>query len=67
MTEEAFLTHMASAAANKLQPDNNLNEEAERHWSEIYSRRRAFHVNVDEAHVMSALGKSAVLKAYEEW
>ena len=67
MTEDVFSTNMESAAANKLQPDNTLSEEAQRHWPEIYSRRRAFHVNVAEAAEMRGLEKSAVLQAYEEW
>ncbi|CAN0497552.1 unnamed protein product [Laminaria digitata] len=67
MKEEEFSTNMASAAANKLQPDNTLSEEAQRHWPEIFSRRRAFHVNIEEACVMKGLQKSAVLKAYDEW
>lgn len=67
MKEEVFSTHMESAAANKLQPDNTLREETQRHWPEIYSRRRAFFVNVAEAVEMRRLEKSAVLQAYEEW
>ncbi|CAM9605254.1 unnamed protein product [Sphacelaria rigidula] len=67
MTDKVFSTHMSSAAANKLQPDNTLNEEAQRHWPEINSGRRTFHVNVQEAHAMRLLEQSAVLKAYEEW
>ncbi|CAM9795347.1 unnamed protein product, partial [Ectocarpus fasciculatus] len=67
MTEETFSTNMESAAANKLQPDNTLHEEAQRFWPEIYSRRREFHVEVAEAVEMKGLDKSAVLRAYEEW
>lgn len=67
MTPEAFSRHMSSVAANKLQPDNALSEEAQRHWPEIHTGRRAFHVNVDEAHAVRLLEHSAVLKAYEEW
>lgn len=67
MEEEVFVMNMESAAANKLQPDNTLNEEAQRHWPEIYSRRREFHVNVAEAMEIKGLEKSAVLQAYEEW
>lgn len=67
MKEDVFSMHMESAAANKLQPDNTLSEEAQRHWPEIYSRRRAFHVNVAEAAEMRRIDKSAVLQAYEEW
>ncbi|CAM9190564.1 unnamed protein product [Scytosiphon promiscuus] len=67
MKEDVFSTNMESAAANKLQPDNTLSEETQRHWHEIYSRRRAFHVNVLEAVHMRGLKKSAVLQAYEEW
>lgn len=67
MTEEAFSAHMSSAAGNKLQPDNTLSEEAQRHWYEIYNRRRAFHVHVEEARVIRGLDKSAVVEAYEEW
>ncbi|CAN0158080.1 unnamed protein product [Hapterophycus canaliculatus] len=67
MKEDAFSMNMESAAANKLQPDNTLSEETQRHWNEIYSRRRAFHVNVLEAAQMRGLKKAAVLQAYEEW
>lgn len=67
MKDDVFLTNMESAAANKLQPDNTLSEETQRHWHEIYSRRRAFHVNVLEAAHMRGLQKIAVLQAYEEW
>ncbi|CAN0250589.1 unnamed protein product [Ectocarpus sp. 12 AP-2014] len=67
MTEDTFSMNMESAAANKLQPDNTLSEEAQRYWPEIYSRRREFHVNVAEATEMKGLEKSAVLRAYEEW
>lgn len=67
MEEAAFSMNMESAAANKLQPDNTLSEEAQRHWPEIYSRRRAFHVNVAEAVEIRGLEKSAVLQTYEEW
>lgn len=67
MTDEAFSKHMASAAANKLEPDNTLSEEAQRHWPEIFTRRRSFHMNVREAHFIRTLKKSAVLKAYEDW
>lgn len=67
MKEDVFSTHMESAAANKLQPDNTLREEAQSHWPEIYSRRRAFHINVAEAAEMRRLEKSAVLQAYDEW
>ena len=67
MKDEAFETQMASAAANKLQPENSLSEEAQRFWPEIYNRRRAFNVNVQEAHGMRELKKGAVLAAYEQW
>ncbi len=67
MTEDVFSTNMESAAANKLQPDNTLSEEAQRHWPEIYSRRRAFNVHVAEAVEIRGLEKSAVLQAYKEW
>lgn len=67
MTEDTFSMNMESAAANKLQPDNTLHEEAQRYWPEIYSRRREFHANVAEAVEMKGLEKSAVLQAYEEW
>ncbi|CAM9884135.1 unnamed protein product [Ectocarpus sp. 4 AP-2014] len=67
MTEDTFSMNMESAAANKLQPDNTLSEEAQRYWPEIYRRRREFHVNVAEAAEMKGLEKSAVLRAYEEW
>lgn len=67
MTDKEFATHMASAAANKLQPDNTLNEEAHRHWPEINARRRAFHVNIEEAEAIKSLEKSAVLAAYDDW
>ena len=63
-----FSAHIESAVANKLQPDNNLRDEAQiHHWPEIYSRRRAFHVVVAEAAEMRKLEKSAVLQAYDEW
>ena len=58
---------MASAAANKLQPDNTIKQESMWHWVEIFSRRWAFHVRVEEACVMKVLQKSTVLKAYDEW
>lgn len=67
MEDETFLTQMASAAANKLQPDNSLREEAQRFWPEIDNRRRMFNVNIQEAHGMKELQKDAVLKAYEQW
>lgn len=67
MSAEEFSQHMASAAANKLQPDNTLSEEAQRHWPEISTRRRAFHVNIDEAHALRGLAHSDVLRAYDKW
>lgn len=67
MEEEEFSMHVEAAVANKLQPHNTLRDEAHSHWPEIYSRRRAFHVNFAEAAEMKGLDKSAVLQAYEEW
>lgn len=67
MTAEDFSRHMSSVAANKLQPDNTLSEETQRHWPEISTRRRAFHVNIQEAYAVRVLEHSAVLKAYSEW
>lgn len=67
MKEDVFSMHMESAAANKLEPNNTLREEAQCHWPEIHNRRRAFHVNVAEAAEMRALKKSSVLQAYEQW
>eukprot|EP00752_Nemacystus_decipiens_P004086 g3739.t1 len=67
MKEDVFSTHMESAVAHKLQPDNTLRDEAQSHWPEIYSRRRAFHVVVAEAMEMRGLEKSTVLQAYDEW
>ncbi|CAM9179004.1 unnamed protein product [Choristocarpus tenellus] len=67
MELETFSMHMSSLAANKLQKDNALIEEAERHWSEINSRRCCFHVNIIEARALTGVTHSSVLKAYQEW
>lgn len=67
MSEDTFSQHMSSAAANKLQPDNTLSEEAQRHWPEINSHRHAFNMNIQYALGLRSLKQADVLKAYEEW
>ncbi|CAM9115596.1 unnamed protein product [Discosporangium mesarthrocarpum] len=67
MKQEIFSTQMSSLVANKLQEDNNIMEEAERHWTQIRSRRHWFHVNILEARGLAGVTHKAVVDAYREW
>ncbi|KAG5181380.1 Metalloenzyme, LuxS/M16 peptidase-like protein [Tribonema minus] len=67
MAPEAFRQHLVSLAQNKLQPDNALCEVAERHWSEISTRRRHFSAARDEVLELQSVDQAALVALCREW